>query len=223
VSQDTHIRRAKEELLRLQLQEQQQLGKYKDGSRMVANTRAELGRIKSFLKEHENSPGKTLKTGNNPVYQQLDLERRRLTAELSSLQARKSVNEQQLKQILDTLTQLSGKKKGLHEIERKVALYEQNFNAYIAKVEETRTSGSLDQSRLTNLRIVDNPATPSTALGLRRGMQVALASFLGLLLACVYVVFSEFRKGVFLAPEDVQRHLSVSVLAAIPDMRLKGA
>jgi uncharacterized protein involved in exopolysaccharide biosynthesis len=79
------IDETKANLLALRLKEENLLTKFQESSRLVQNIRNEIAVVEGFIREQESLLKDTVKTGKNPVYQELEIETLRVEAELKSL------------------------------------------------------------------------------------------------------------------------------------------
>ncbi|MDH3712835.1 MAG: Wzz/FepE/Etk N-terminal domain-containing protein [Gammaproteobacteria bacterium] len=214
-----HLQTARNRLLELQLKEQELLSKYSEESRRVAAVRREMESAQKFLRQADEDAVPRVRTGINNVYTQMELQIRRLRAELSALKANRDENELQLEQIKGSLPTLLVRQRELRGLERELAAKERIYDTYVKRLDEARVAASMDRERVTSVRIVQQPSVPTRSLGLRPLHKVALAGVLGLLAGLGIMFVIEYRRGVFMTAESVQWQLKLPVLASVGDVR----
>ncbi|MDR4494835.1 MAG: polysaccharide biosynthesis/export family protein [Nitrospirales bacterium] len=128
------ISSAKQNLLSLQLQEQQLLGKYTESSPHIRALHREMELIEEFIKKQEENLAGSVTTGKNPLYQEMEMQLFHTEAELVSAEAQSQVILQQIKQVDDELNRLTGLTNELENLRRQVTADEKNYLAYLTKV-----------------------------------------------------------------------------------------
>src|SRR5271165_2491010 len=131
------------------------------------------------------------------------------------MQAREAATQAIVTMYQNNARQLEEKDLAQHDLARTAKADEDNYLLYLRKREEARMADALDEQRILNVAIVDNPSVPSLPTGNR--LQYAL---LGLLLAStlsVGVVFTiEYLDPSLRTPSEVMSELNIPVLAAVP-------
>jgi uncharacterized protein involved in exopolysaccharide biosynthesis len=206
---------ARERLLTLKLEEE----KYTEDSPAAAEVRKQIEEVSRFLAEQEKAPLGSVRKGKNPVFEELETRKHLLTTELEPLRVQRAIGERQLAEIDAELAELNGHQSMLRQLRRQVDVDEQTYRTYLEKEDEARVTEALDREKLTNISTVQQPTVPTRGLGLSRTMQVLLAGVLGFLAAAGLCVMAEFRRGVFMNPEDIERRLGVRVLLTVPHNR----
>lgn len=128
------ISSAKQNLLGLQLQEQQLLGKYTESSPHIRALHREMELIEEFIKKQEENLAGSITTGKNPLYQEMEMQLFHTEAELVSSEAQSQVILQQIQQVNNELNRLTGLTNELENLRRQVTADEKNYLTYLTKV-----------------------------------------------------------------------------------------
>jgi uncharacterized protein involved in exopolysaccharide biosynthesis len=207
---------ARSRLLALQLKEQELLAKYRDESHIVQNVREEKRVVEQFLARNQNDRATRTRTGKNPVYEQLQLEIVRTSAEQNALEAKQAVIEQQTAQIDQELRALDLRDKELQQIEREIKNARLNFETYQSRAEEARISEQMDQQKMVNISVIETAQTPTRPVLPRKSLNLMLAAVFGVAAGIGLAFLVEYLRSGFLTPESAGRSLGVRVLGTVP-------
>jgi uncharacterized protein involved in exopolysaccharide biosynthesis len=186
---------AKAKLLSLQLKEQELLGKYKEGSRMIVNVRKEIELVRTFLVEQEENLAK---------------------AEMNALKAKSSTINNQMKQLDGEIEKLTFRVKQFQNLQRELDTHERNYIAYVNKLEEARISEDMDRQKIANIGVIQEAIRPAEPVKPNKSLNIALGIFLGAIAGIGYAFFSEYNSQCFTTPESIERRLDIPVLTTIP-------
>ena len=128
---------AKANLLNLQLQEQQLLNKYTENNPHIQSLRREMELINQFIKEQEAQSARSVSTGKNPLYLEMEMQLFHTKADLVSAEAQSGVIKQQIAEVDKELERLRNLGPELDELRRQVAADEKNYINYLTKVGTT--------------------------------------------------------------------------------------
>jgi uncharacterized protein involved in exopolysaccharide biosynthesis len=209
------IDETKANLLALRLKEQELLTKFQEKSRLVENIRNEIATVEDFIREQESLLTDTVKTGKNPVYQELEIEVLRAEAELNSLKTQVGETAQYLKGLDDKLAKLDRLDKELATLQLKVDSDQQNYTMSLAKVEEARVSEEMDQLKMANISIVQPPTVPEKPVKPRKAFNLLLSVLVGGVAGIAFAFASEYKEGGYSRPEYAARDLNLPVLTSI--------
>jgi uncharacterized protein involved in exopolysaccharide biosynthesis len=207
---------ARSRLLALQLKEQELLSKYRDESQVVKNVREEKKVVEDFLARVQNDRSTRTRSGKNPVYEQLQLEIVRTTAEHLALSAKRAAIEQQMTELNEALRTLDLRDKELQQIEREIKSNRQNYETYLARSEEARISEEMDQQKMVNISIIETASVPSHPVLPRKTLNLLLAMVFGAAAGLGLAFLVEYLRSGFLTPESAGRSLGVRVLGTVP-------
>ena len=128
---------AKNNLLTLQLKEQELLNKYTENNPHVQAIRKEMELINQFIKEQESQVARSVSTGKNPLYLEMEMQLFHTQAELVSAEAQAGVIKQQIAEVDKELNRLRNLGPELDELRRQVTADEKNYINYLTKVGKT--------------------------------------------------------------------------------------
>lgn len=128
---------AKNNLLSLKLKEQELLNKYTEGNPHIQALRREMQLINEFIKEQEDQLDRSVTTGKNPLYLEMEMELFKTQAELVSAEAQSAVIKQQITKVDNELERLRNLRPQLDELRRRVMADEKNYINYLTKVGTT--------------------------------------------------------------------------------------
>src|SRR3981081_2000246 len=94
-----------------------------------------------------------------------------------------------------------------------------NYNLYKKKAEEARITDELDQNKITNVSVAENPSLPQLPVKPNRLMNLILGIFVGLVLSIGSVVVAEFMRDTVLTPRELEILTGRRVLTSLPNMR----
>ena len=159
----------------------------------------------------------------------------RATEELSGLKAKK---EQEIKRIIESvkneyeiarsnetnlrrmLSQTKGEALDLNEkfgeytiLNREVETNRQMYDALVKKIKEQSVT---EQGRTVNVLIVEKAETPKSPVKPRKGLNILLGIFVGVLGGIGMAFFVEYLDNTVKAPEDAEAALNVPVFGMVP-------
>ena len=226
VPEDTHldteterykiIDDAKANLLALQLKEQELLEKYKPDNRLVVNVRREIQLVEDFIGKQEQELKGKVRTGKNVVYQETETELIKAQADLSAQEAKASSLRSQYAQIDREIQTLDLRENELGNINRELAVNENNYKTYLERVEEARISDDLNRLKMTNISVIQRAVVPAKPIKPKKRLNVALGIVLGALTGLGFAFFSEYTNQGLSTPESVERRLGLPVLGTVP-------
>ncbi|HTC48204.1 MAG TPA: GumC family protein [Candidatus Aquilonibacter sp.] len=205
----------KSALLTLELKRTELLTKYQPTYRLVQEVDKQIQDTRASIVTEESKPLRDVVTDQNSAYSWIGTELVKARADYSGLQAREAATQAIVAMYQGNARDLEEKDLAQHDLARTAKADEDNYLLYLRKREEARMADALDEQRILNVAIVDNPAVPSLPTGNR--MQFAV---IGLLLAAtlsVGVVFTiEYLDPSLRTPSEVMSELNIPVLAAVP-------
>jgi uncharacterized protein involved in exopolysaccharide biosynthesis len=205
----------KSSLLTLELKRTELLTKYQPTYRLVQEVDKEIADTRASIVTEESKPLRDVVTDQNSTYAWIATELVKARADYSGLQAREAATEAIVNRYQGNARDLEEKDLAQRDLARTAKADEENYLLYLHKREEARMADALDEQRILNVAIVDNPSIPSIPTGNKFQFVV-----IGLLLACtlsVGVVFTmEYLDPSLRTPSEVMTELNIPVLAAVP-------
>jgi uncharacterized protein involved in exopolysaccharide biosynthesis len=202
-------------LLTLELKRTELLSKYAPEYVLVREVEKQIEQTKAAIEIAEKAPLHEQSSDNDTTYTWLREELAKNETQLIALEAR----SQSLTPVVDSYRvearNLNEKSVTQQDLVRGVKIAEENYLLYSQKEEEARIADALDRNRIVNVAVAEAPTVPalpvhSSAFILLLGSLFALCFSLG----TGFVV--DFMDPSFRTPQELQRALSIPVLAALP-------
>lgn len=205
----------KNTLISLELKRTGLLTKYQPTYPLVQEVDKEISDTKASIATEESKPLRAETTDRNPTYAWISEELAKAKADQAALRAKAASIQAIVARYQATAHDLEEKGILQQDLLRKVKTDEDNYLLYEHKREEARTTDALDQKRILNVAIAEQPIVPSIQTNTRwlvllAGLLLALAAPIGL----AFVL--EYTNSSFRTPSEVFAELNIPVLAAVP-------
>jgi uncharacterized protein involved in exopolysaccharide biosynthesis len=188
---------------------------YTEAHPKLQEIRSQLPAASGTLAQEPRDREQTV-TSANRSHEEVQLALLRQQPVHSSLQAKVATLQNQLAQAQEQLRGLNTNALELARLQREVELQSAQWRKYAATVEQARLNQSLEDSKITNISLVQpatrslKPVRPRVALNMILGLLAATFGTFGLALAAEY--FDSSLKSV----EELERVLEIPALTAIP-------
>lgn len=211
----------KSTLVTLELKRTELLTKYQPDYPLVKEVDKELTETRDALAKEEAKPLREETTDQNPTYGWIDGELAKTKADLVSLHARETATQAIVNLYTANARDLDEKGITQQDLVRAQKASEDNYLLYLKKREEARIADALDETKILNVAIAQQPFVPTLP-----SRSPWLFGLLGCALAAVSsvgTVFTiEYMDRSFRTPSEVAAELNIPVLAAVPRHRLTG-
>jgi len=193
-------------LLDLELKEKEVLRDYREDSREVKGVRNGIGQIEGFL-VGKGSHAKALMDGviedeltacrsrRAALRSELDridsMDAAITVSELALLESKRARIDEEIDRLEKVTEGLDGGEKRMRELERQVAIDEQNVRVLMEKYQEAQISDELDRRKMVNIRVVDRASVPLFETGPSKALKLCLGAFIGLLAGITIAFFKE--------------------------------
>jgi uncharacterized protein involved in exopolysaccharide biosynthesis len=174
----------------------------------IADTRRALDTARG-RKSFENT------TDVNPLRQSLEAELARAQTTASGLRGRMMALSRQIEESRARLNKLEMATAGNQELARAARLAEEHYLLYAKKLEESRIADALDQQRIVNVQLVDEPQVPLRPKSRLRPALVGLA-LLGILGSFMIAFVWGNRRRVLHTPWEVDSAVDSPLMATVP-------
>jgi uncharacterized protein involved in exopolysaccharide biosynthesis len=205
----------KSTLMNLELKRTELLTKYQPTYPLVQEIEKEIADTRTEIDSEATKPVREQTTDENPSYQYVSTELLKARADFSAEQARAAATQTIVAMYRAEAEQLEQKGIVHQDLLRAQKAGEDNFLLYQKKREEARLSDALDERRILNVAVVEQPfvpvlpvSSPWAVIGF--GLIVAVVTSAGMALAADYLDTS------FRTPSEVLDELNIPVLAAVP-------
>jgi uncharacterized protein involved in exopolysaccharide biosynthesis len=209
------LQNLKSTLMTLELKRTELLTKYKPTYPLVLEVDKQLAETRTSIAAEESKPLKDETTDRNQTYNWINEELAKAEADESGLQARAAAIQTIVAKYQATAHDLDEKGIQQQDLLRKVKTEEENYLLYQHKREEARMTDALDQRRILNVAIAEQPQTPALPTNSRLAV-LALGTLLALTLSVGMAFLLEFTNPSFRTPHEVFSELNIPVLAAVP-------
>jgi uncharacterized protein involved in exopolysaccharide biosynthesis len=207
---------AKVQLLTLQLKEQGLLQKYNENTTLVINVRKEIKIVQNFIKKQEEDLRGKVRTGQNIVYQDIEMVMIKTESELSSQEARRATLQGQIAQLDKEIQTLDLRENQLQNLKRELATNEKNYKTYLERVEEALISDDLNRLKMTNISVIQSAIVPAKPIKPKKALNIALGIILGAVSGLGLAFFSEYMNQGLSTPESAEKRLGLPVLGTVP-------
>ena len=204
----------KNTLMTLEMKRTELLTKFQPTYALVQEVDKEIADARASIAAEESKPIRAETTDRNPTYSWINEELAKAKAEHSGLQARAAAIQATVSNYETKTRELDQKGIVQQDLLRTMKTDEENYLMYQRKREEARMTNALDQTRILNVAIAEQPVPPTlpsnspwTALFVG-GMLAVMVS-----LGTAFVL--DYMDTSFRTPAEVVSELNVPVLGAI--------
>lgn len=205
-------------LLDLQLQRTKLLANYTPQARPVKALDKQITEAQAALANAESHPMVDQSTDPDPTHTWIIGELAKQRSALKGLEAKADALSKSIAEYDVQSRALAGADQRQTDLERAVKADETNYLLYRQKAEEARITDALDQSRIINVAVAEQPTLPS--LPQRSPLLLICAGMiLALIIGAGAVMGAEYFDDVMATPAQVEALLQVPVLATLPQAR----
>lgn len=188
---------------------------YPENSPLVRNADLQVAQARQRLAEIKSEVRQTVRNGASPVYQALQTDMLRSTAEESAARSQVATIQQDLAAINARLLTLSQSEGPLRVLESKAQVAQDNLTTQLQRVVESRISSDLNKSQLTSLAIIQQPTLGYKPARPRWKLTTALAIFTGVFGGLALCFVLEAISETFGLPEQIERAIGVPILTTL--------
>lgn len=213
--QDRVIDNTKAILLSLKLKEDELKNVYREESSEIQNIRHRITLVEQFLKEQKSDRQATVRMGKSQLYQDIEQEIAVTRADLAQLKSKSITIAEKVESIDADLTKHKTAEHKLRILLREYKINEDNYLAYVDKLEESRINAEMDNQVMTNIRLVYKAIAPVKPIKPRKILNLLVGFFLGGVAGFSLAFYRNYLNQGINVPEDVERLLGCQVLATI--------
>lgn len=208
-------------LVELRNRRVQLLAKFRSDDRLVKEVDEQIRLTTEALERATRSNAREESYDVNPLRQQFEAELARVKIEQAGRLALRRNLREQAAGYESKLTRLERVTPVHDKLSRDVEKNEESYRLYAKKQEESRINDALDEQKISNVSIAEEPTVPE--LPDRRGKLLAVVLGLGVgLLVCIGgVIGSELMRDTFLTPTELEEYAGYPVLATIPQQTVE--
>ena len=206
------------ELYRLQMQEQELTSKYTPKHFFVQQIRERVAAAKQAFDEVSNSREHVTNAPHH-VHDETELVLVQEEPRLTALAAKADALRLQLVEAQQQVKKFNADEIQIAQLQREVNQHEADYQAYTQHLEQTRIDESLDAGRISSINIVQPASFEPQPVSPKRQTIFLVGLFLGLLAAVGIPLALEMFNRPVGATREVENQLGVPVLASIPRFR----
>ncbi|HZZ72129.1 MAG TPA: GumC family protein [Pirellulales bacterium] len=206
------------QLYTLQVREKELASKYHDEHPELIAIRQEIKEATSILNAQE--PQRVQETkGPNHVHEVVQAALLAQEPVVRSLRAKADTLQSQIAEAKATLKSLNENEVLIARMQRDLDLADIKYRKYSDNVEQARLDDALENQRISNLSVVQPPSFDPKPVRPKKLITIALGAFVAFLGAIGLCLFCEFCDHSVKSTEELERHLEIPTLTAIPRMK----
>lgn len=208
----------KETLHALELQRSDLLAKYQPSYRPVTDLDKQIAETRAAIRSAEAAPTEEVTTEQAPVYVWLSSELAKAREEQVAFRASASRTQQTLADYRAKAIRLEELGKEQDQLTRAAKSAEDTYTGSLRKQSEARTAEALDRAQIMNVAVAQSPTVPALPV-LSRTTKLIFGFPLAVMVALGMAIIFESLDQTFHAPYELEAHLDLPVLAAVPRSR----
>ncbi len=212
------VTKLKEQRLAFEVALQDLLQKFTEKHRAVIEKKEQIALIDRELAVAEEEIISRETTSINPLKANLKQQLSDAQALLSSLVSQRQITAKQVDDASSVLAGFREKKLKVDELSRLVDINKDAFMLYGKKLEEGRIATGLGKEQLANLALIGPARAASGSDTSKRIIIIIFSAFVGLALGTAIALGFEFLNNSLRTRRDVEYHLGLPVLAAVPEL-----
>jgi uncharacterized protein involved in exopolysaccharide biosynthesis len=216
--QNFALQQLKPQVLQLETERADLLSRYQPSSSRIRVIDAKLKAGHEILAREKQHDVQETTTDVNPTWAALDGDLAKARAEAASYQAAQTVQATQIATLRDQLKSMTVDGVTIERLERAVESDKEAYLAYVRKGEEARAAEALNQSRILNVSVVQDPTTPMEPVGPRIALNLITGLLFSLILAVAAAHWSEQYDPKVCSTASIFKDTGLSTVA-IPDDR----
>jgi uncharacterized protein involved in exopolysaccharide biosynthesis len=207
-------------LVELQNKRTELLTRFRPEDRLVREVEQQIKTTENALEHAKGQTAVEQSTDLNPIRQGLEAELSKARTELAGAQARQTTLAGQIKEYQAQLDKFEGITSEYDDRSRQVKDAEANYQLYVKKQEEARIADALDEKKITNVTIAEEPAVPFLPTKPNRLITIMMGLAAGLIVGMGGAFATELTRSTFDTPAELEGFMGLRVLATVPDSGL---
>jgi len=204
----------KNTLMTLEMKRTELLTKYQPTYALVQEVDKEIADARASIVAEESKPIRAETTDRNPTYSWINEELAKAKAEYSGLQARAAATQATVSSYEAKARELDQKGLVQQDLLRTMKTDEENYLMYQRKREEARMTNALDQTRILNVAIAEQPVPPTLPSN-SPWTSLIVGGLLAVMISLGTAFTLDYMDSSFRTPEEVLTELNVPVLGAV--------
>jgi uncharacterized protein involved in exopolysaccharide biosynthesis len=198
----------------LELKRTELLTKYQPGYALVQEVDKQIADTRASIAGEESRPIREETTDRNPTYGWIDEELAKAKADDSGLEARAASLQAIVSKYTAKAQELDEKGIAQQDLLRTMKTAEENYLMYQRKREEARMTNALDQTRILNVAIAEQPTAPTLPSNSPWTLLI-VGGLLAVIVSLGTAFTLDYMDSSFRTPAEVLSELNIPVLGAI--------
>jgi uncharacterized protein involved in exopolysaccharide biosynthesis len=215
--QNFALQQLKPQMLQLEIERADVLSRYQPTSSRIRVIDAKVKAGQEILAREKQNDVQETTTDVNPTWAILDGDLAKARAEVASYRAAQTAQSAQVAVLRDQLKSMTIDGVTIERLERAVQSDKEAYLAYVRKGEEARAAEALNQSRILNVSVVQDPTTPMEPVAPRIGLNLITGLLLGLILAVAAARWSEEYDSKVCSAASIFKDTGLSTVAILND------
>ena len=148
--------------------------------------------VEKFIADQEASSQKNVRSGKNPVFQQLKKELIVARADHTAQEAKNKAIQRQLGQLEDQLQRMTEQEAELSGLQTQVDAAEDTYKNFVSKLEDSRIQDAMDRQKMVNVVVIENPMVPVKPIKPNKKINILVGVILGAACSLFYALISEY-------------------------------
>jgi uncharacterized protein involved in exopolysaccharide biosynthesis len=215
--QNIALQQLKPQMLQLETERAELLSRYQPTSSRIREIDAKLKAGHDILNREKQSDVQEVTTDVNPTWQSLDADLAKARTEAASYQAEQTAQAAQVATLHEQLKQMTSDGVDISRLERKVDSDKEAYMSYVRKGEEARAAEALNQSRILNVSVVQQPTTPIEPVSPRIELNLIAGLLFALMLAIAAAHWTEEYDPKICSSASIGKDTGLSTVAILDD------
>ena len=217
IVQNLAVSQIKAQVMQLETERAQLLSRYLPTSQRIGEIDAKLAAAKKVLENENHTEVQETTTDVNPTWTQLDEDLVRARGQVKSLQAAQAAETQQLYDVRKQLGNLTSDSVAIDRAQLQVDGDKEAYLSYVRKGEEARAARALNQNKILNVSIVEQPNLPLEPAFPRPGINLAAGLVLALILGVGAATWEERHDPKICSTAAIAEAVGVPTIAVLGD------
>ena len=222
IPNDYSVERLNTMLAELENQRTSLLTKFTPNDRLVKETEEKIANTRKALAAAQQMTSKETSSDVNPVWQAMTGSIIQNERERDALRAKHGALKQQVAGLRSSLSSVEGSTVAFTTLRQKVSDLENNYQLYTQKRDEAEMGDAMNESRLLNVAVQENPTYSVTPFRPKTLVDAVLGGFTAIFLACFIVFVAEVGRDTIANAGELESVTPLPVFATVPLDRSRG-
>lgn len=202
------------QLSELELQKIEGLTKYTDKHPMMKKVDEKIAATRQQLQLEYDKIAAMKAPAANPIYQQMLGSKLTSAARIEIGRAKLIALDKLAKENDKKIEKLSKIEQGYLQVSRNAKVSQEIYIMLAKRLEEAKVAEVMVPN---DVQVIDTPTLATAPIKPRKGLTLVLATILGFIISCGYVITIELMRRKIRTQEDVEHYLGVPVIGIIPN------